>query len=52
MFAGPNFGIKVGAQFTPTYIKSDSAGWWCDPYGAAMSSAMRSTPTSSISPAA
>jgi len=32
MFAGPNFGIKVGAQWTPTYIKSDSAGWWCDPY--------------------
>jgi len=32
MFASPNFGIKVGAQWTPTYIKSDSAGWWCDPY--------------------
>jgi len=32
MFASPNIGIKVGAQWTPTYIKSDSAGWWCDPY--------------------
>ena len=32
MFAGPHVGIKIGAQFTPTYIKSDSAGWWCDPY--------------------
>ena len=21
-----------GAEWTPTYIKTDSAGWWCDPY--------------------
>jgi len=19
-------------RWTPTYIKSDAAGWWCDPY--------------------
>jgi hypothetical protein len=32
VFTGPNFGVKVGAQWTPVYIKSDSAGWWCDPW--------------------
>jgi opacity protein-like surface antigen len=25
-------GLKLGARWTPTYIKSDSTGWWCDPY--------------------
>ena len=25
-------GIRAGLQWTPTYIKSDSEGWWCDPY--------------------
>ena len=24
--------LRVGIQWTPTYIKTDSAGWWCDPY--------------------
>jgi hypothetical protein len=32
VFASPNVGLRVGAQWTPTYIKSDAAGWWCDPY--------------------
>jgi opacity protein-like surface antigen len=32
MYPSPSFGIKIGARWTPTYIKSDSAGWWCDPY--------------------
>jgi hypothetical protein len=32
MFPGPNFGIRMEARWTPTYIKSDAAGWWCDPY--------------------
>ena len=32
MFPGPNFGIRLEARWTPTYIKSDAAGWWCDPY--------------------
>lgn len=32
IFPSPNFGVRFGARFTPTYIKSDAAGWWCDPY--------------------
>ena len=32
LFPGPNFGIRLEARWTPTYIKSDAAGWWCDPY--------------------
>jgi opacity protein-like surface antigen len=32
IFASPNVGLRIGAQWTPTYIKSDAAGWWCDPY--------------------
>jgi len=30
--ASRNVGIKLGMQWTPTYIKSDAAGWWCDPW--------------------
>ena len=25
-------GGRVGVRWTPTYIKSDAAGYWCDPY--------------------
>jgi hypothetical protein len=25
-------GARFGVHWTPTYIKTDSAGWWCDPY--------------------
>lgn len=25
-------GVRAGLQWTPTYIKSDAVGWWCDPY--------------------
>lgn len=25
-------GVRAGVQWTPTYIKSDAVGWWCDPY--------------------
>jgi opacity protein-like surface antigen len=32
MFPSPNFGLRLEARWTPTYIKSDAAGWWCDPY--------------------
>jgi len=32
MMASPHFGIRAAAQWTPTYVKSDAAGWWCDPY--------------------
>ena len=28
----PKFGIRLEARWTPTYIKSDSEGWWCHPY--------------------
>ena len=30
--AARNFGLKAGVSWTPTYIKSDAAGWWCDPW--------------------
>jgi len=25
-------GVRLGVQWTPTYIKSDAVGWWCDPF--------------------
>ena len=27
-----NFGIRFGARWTPTYIRSDPGGVWCDPF--------------------
>lgn len=30
--ASPKMALRLGVQWTPTYIKSDAAGWWCDPY--------------------
>ncbi len=32
LFPGRSFGIRLEGRWTPTYIKSDSEGWWCDPY--------------------
>ena len=32
IFPGNNFGIRLEGRWTPTYIKSDAEGWWCDPY--------------------
>jgi opacity protein-like surface antigen len=32
MFPSRNFGIRLEGRWTPTYIKSDAAGYWCDPY--------------------
>jgi hypothetical protein len=32
VFGGSNVGFRAGVQWTPTYIKTDSEGWWCDPY--------------------
>jgi hypothetical protein len=32
LYPGPRFGLKLGLRWTPTYIKSDAAGWFCDPY--------------------
>ena len=31
-YGSSNIGGRIGIQFTPTYIKSDAAGWWCDPW--------------------
>jgi hypothetical protein len=31
-FPTPHVGVRFGARWTPTYIKSDATGWWCDPY--------------------
>jgi len=32
VYPSQNVGLKFGLQWTPTYIKSDAAGWWCDPW--------------------
>ena len=31
IYRGP-VGARLEARVTPTYVKSDAAGWWCDPY--------------------
>jgi opacity protein-like surface antigen len=31
-YPSPRLGFRVGMRWTPTYIKSDPGGWWCDPY--------------------
>ena len=31
-YASPHVGYRAGLHWTPTYIKSDAVGWWCDPY--------------------
>ncbi len=30
--ASRNVGLRLEGRWTPTYIKSDAAGYWCDPY--------------------
>ena len=32
LYPGQSVGILLEGRWTPTYIKSDSEGWWCDPY--------------------
>jgi len=32
IFPGRAFGIRLEGRWTPTYIKSDPEGYWCDPY--------------------
>jgi hypothetical protein len=32
IFPSPHVGLRIGLHFTPTYIKSDAGGWWCDPW--------------------
>ena len=31
-FPSPSVGARFGMHWTPTYIKSDPGGYWCDPY--------------------
>ncbi len=31
-FPSRSVGLRLEGRWTPTYIKSDAAGWWCDPY--------------------
>jgi hypothetical protein len=31
-FPNPKVGVRIAGSWTPTYIKSDATGWWCDPY--------------------
>lgn len=32
VYPDENVGIRFEARWTPTYITSTAAGWWCDPY--------------------
>jgi hypothetical protein len=32
VYGSKNVGARFGLQWTPTYIKTNSDGWWCDPY--------------------
>jgi outer membrane protein W len=32
VYPSTNAGLRLQARWVPTYIKSDSTGYWCDPY--------------------
>ena len=32
IYPAPAIGLRVGLHWTPTYIKTDAGGWWCDPW--------------------
>ena len=32
IFPGRSFGLRLEGRWTPTYIKTDPEGYWCDPY--------------------
>jgi len=32
MFPSPKVGLRLETRWTPTYIKTDPEGYWCDPY--------------------
>jgi hypothetical protein len=32
IFPAQKVGVRLASEWTPTYIKTDTAGWWCDPY--------------------
>ena len=51
-WANDNFGFRAGFVYTPTYITSEAAGWWCDPYWGCYLVGTASTRTSSRSTAA
>ena len=31
-YLNENFGFSLDVKWTPTYVKSDPSGYWCDPY--------------------
>jgi hypothetical protein len=31
-YPSKHVGLKAMARIVPTYIKTDSYGWWCDPF--------------------
>ena len=31
-FVSPRIGFRAAASWTPTYVKSDASGYWCDPF--------------------
>ncbi len=31
-YPSPHAGIRAGIRWVPTYIKTDAADWWCDPF--------------------
>jgi len=32
LYPSQNLGLNLAARWTPTYVKTDAAGWWCDPW--------------------
>ncbi len=32
VYPSRNVGLRLEGRWTPTYIKTDAEGWWCDPY--------------------
>ena len=32
VYPARSFGLFGGVRWTPTYVKSDASGWWCDPW--------------------
>jgi hypothetical protein len=32
LYASKNFGVRLQARLTPTYISVGDDGWWCDPF--------------------
>jgi len=32
LYPSQSVGIRLEGRWTPTYIKSDAEGYWCDPY--------------------